>query len=1118
MEFMGTVVAWNRPARGTSECHYAWTFEELPAGARGKEEKMSAIVSGMLVKLTSRVGPFVPFFIFLLVTSVLSCWTSIAQVNSSTVRGTATDQTKAVIPGVAITLTEVTTKIDRSAVTDDSGDYEIPFVRPGTYRLTAVLPGFKTFVVDNITLESSQIKRVDFILEVGEQSEHVTVSAAERIIQTETAKLDSKLTDRQYIENPIADNRGIVWYMLPFLPNMQSTGLGELKSAGINARVQGRLDMDGFTQHGGELFYNAVVSMEDVQEFKLNSINNSAEFSRPTNLNVVTKSGSNKIHGGLSYHHQNATFRARDFFAASKPSGNLHHYGAQISGPVIRDKTFFFFSYWAQHIANNIPFLQDTPTEAMRTGDFSQFLSLGTTIKDPLTGNPFPGNIIPSNRLSPVSLKVQDSYFPKPNVGGPNQVSRNFRWLFTGLDPFFMIAFRIDHKLSENNTFTTKISHASFYPDLNGNWPGFEERNFSRGGPKFFFNDTHVFTEHLVTEFGFGFNKDWIRRNPSFPGGQDGKKLLVDLGLGGIPNPPEGAGFPIFNITGFPPLSVPGTFKNSDFGPMEGKGSLSWSIGRNVFKFGGSFLHYSQHNIFLANRAGALGSYLFNGSLSNNSYADFLLGLPFSSVRLLDPLMNRRERAYETGFYGQDSFKVNQRLTIDYGLRWDFFSPASYEDSLQYKWDPDTGNVVVPEKALSLVSRLYPSTIKVVPGKVVPNADKTNFAPRLGVAYRPREKMVIRGGWAMFTEFHGWDAFVQTGGPFEISETYFNRIVDGQPLFQFPRPFPTEGTVAPVIPAQSVGGYPRDVKNGYYQQFNVTVERQISTIGFRLSYIGTRGGSLRYAANINKPQPSLTPFSAARRPYPQYVDVTNTFFDGKIKYDGLQIETQRRVGDVMFDAHWTWSNSLSKMLNLENPYNRLQWNRDGGTVRHRVAANVIWDLPFGRGHRFLADRPAVVNHIVGGWSLTWLAHFQTGQYFTAIFSGSDPSNTNTFGGIPDRIANGNLPTDQRTIDRWFDASAFAVPPKGRFGNSGVNILQGPGLQAHYLTASKGFNLNERLTLKYQAAISNLFNHPNFAFPAMNISVPGQVGKISGTYSSLDLAGARNIRMSLRLDF
>jgi hypothetical protein len=1020
----------------------------------------------------------------------------------------------------------VKTNISRSALTDDTGNFEIPFLQPGIYRLTASLSGFKTFVADNIVLESSQVKRIDFALDVGEQSEHVTVSAADRVIQTETGKLDGKLTERQYLESPIADSRGIVWYFMAVLPNMQPTGEYDLKSAGIDASAQGRLDMDGFTNHGGQLFYNAVVSMEDIQEFKLNSINNPAEFSRPTNLNVVTKSGSNTIHGRLSYHHQNAALRARDFFAASKPPGILHHYGAQVSGPVIHDKTFFFFSYWGQHIVTNTTSVQDTPTEAMRAGDFSQLLNLPKPIVvvDPLTGSPFPGNTVPSNRLNPVSLKIQERFLPKPDFGGPNQFGGNFRWSFRGVDPFFMTAFRIDHKVSDKNSFTAKISHGSFHPDLSGNWPGFEERNYSRGGPKFLFSDTHVFTAHLVMEVGFGFNKDIIKTNPSYPGGHDGKTLLGELGLQGIPNPPEGTGFPTFGISGYAPLSAAvswAPYNRSEFRPTEWKGSVSWTVDRHVLKFGGQSLRYNQHQVKNANRDGVLGSYTFNGSLSNYSYADFLLGLPFSSLRLLNPLQDRKLGSYETGLYAQDSFKVNQKLTLDYGLRWDFFSPATYNDSLQYKWDPDTGNVIVPESALNSVSHLYPSTIKVVTGKVLPNADKTNFAPRLGLAYRPKEKMVIRGGWALFTEFDGWNAFVQPGGPFEISETYFNRIVNGQPLFQFPRPFPTEGTVAPVIPAQSVGGYPRDVKNGHYQQFNLTIEREVSTIGLRLSYIGTRGGSLLYSLNINKPQPSQIPFTAARRPYPQYVDVVNTFFNGKMKYDGLQFEAQRRVGEVMFDAHWTWSNNLSNMLNLENPYNRLLWNRDYGTVRHRVVANLIWDLPFGRGRRFLGGDSTLVNHIVGGWSLTWQGDFRTGPYFTPTFSGSDPSNTNTFGGIPDRLADGNLPTGQRTIDRWFDASAFTVPPKGRFGNSGINVLQAPGLQAHYLTAAKRFSLTERITLQYLAAISNLFNHPNFATPVADISAPGSVGKIYGIYGyggGLEQAGARNIRMSLRLDF
>jgi hypothetical protein len=310
-------------------------------------------------------------------------------------------------------------------------------------------------------------------------------------------------------------------------------------------------------------------------------------------------------------------------------------------------------------------------------------------------------------------------------------------------------------------------------------------------------------------------------------------------------------------------------------------------------------------------------------------------------------------------------------------------------------------------------------------------------------------------------------------------------------------------------------------RNGLIHQFNITVEQEVRNVGFRLSYIGSRDRNLNYNLGINKPQPSLTPFAAARRPYQPFVGATFAQTDGKTNYDSLAFEVRRNVGWVTLNAHWTWANNVSNFLNLENPYDHNFWNRDF-TARHRVVLNTLWDLPFGRERRFLRNVPGVVNQVVGGWKIAWLAYFQTGQYFSPSFSGLDPSNTGTSGGLPDRAADGNFAAGSRALDRWFDVGAFPRPPAGagRFGNSGVNVLQGPGLHNYNISISKRFPITERVHLDYMTMISNLANHPNFDFPASNISAPGQAGVITTQHGffSNEKAGPRLIEMRLRLEF
>jgi hypothetical protein len=274
---------------------------------------------------------------------------------------------------------------------------------------------------------------------------------------------------------------------------------------------------------------------------------------------------------------------------------------------------------------------------------------------------------------------------------------------------------------------------------------------------------------------------------------------------------------------------------------------------------------------------------------------------------------------------------------------------------------------------------------------------------------------------------------------------------------------------------------------------------------------------VNYSLNINKPRPGLTAFTAASRPYPQFVNATFWQSDGRGKFDSLQFEVQRKMGDLVLDAHYTISNNMADYLNLENPYDHQFWNRVDFTSRRRAVASIMYALPFGRGKPFLRNASAAVNHIVGGWELYSINFFGSGSFFSPAFSGSDPSNTNTFGGLPDRIGEGNLDRSERTVQRWFDPRAFVVPPRGRFGNSGVNILEGPGYNVQHLGLTKRIGLTERLQLSYTARLTNLFNHPHFQNPYNNISTPntGSLYQNVPEYSPEQNA-ARRIQMELRL--
>jgi hypothetical protein len=1039
----------------------------------------------------------------------------LAQLTVSTLRGTATDQSGAVVVGAHIRAVNIETNLAREVDTNQNGDFEIVDLPRGEYRLTATGAGFKTFVANNVVLESSQIRRVDVPFEVGAANVEVTVQADAAVIATESGKLQQQFEKQRFEEMPLIGDGRTPDAVLISLPMVQNAGsVYSVQMAGQPTRqIQG--GQDGHTNDGST---NQINNYHDIQEVVAVAVNNSAEFARVGYYDMTTKSGGNKLHVDLAYWHQNSSLGARDFFASIKPVAKAHTMVAAVSGPIRKDKTFFYASYNSQRWPGGIFYTRNVPTTLMRTGDFSELLAQAkpVIVKDPLTGLAFPGNVIPSNRINQVSQKVQDGYLPPPNQGGPHDQARNFGYMFPypgDVRWWDLVTGRVDHKLTEKN---------SIHGRLSMNWSRYIRyidypaliRTRTRPNAHLTVEDTHVFSPTLVNTARFGLYKETLKDGDTVNGFTPvkGDEVIKALGIQGVnPQGLSAMGFPIMAISGFSNIAIQAggiTNDDRDWGFAD---TLTWAKSRHVLKVGGEYKPQSSYNALVAD--GSYGSFSFNGSFSGTSYADFLLGLPFTSSRL-NPLIGRKQTDSELGIFVQDAFKVSKRLTLDLGVRWDHFGPGNYADGLIYNWDPATGNVVVPQDALSKISPLYPvNTIKVVAGNAQESPSLRNFNPRLGVAYRPfGEKTVFRGSYGIFTETLGRFARVLSNGPFQLSETFTNAIQNNQPLFAFPSPFPAgAGTVA----SQSITGYPTSTTNGRIHQFNFSVERQVKDIGIRLSYVGARDRGMNYNVNINKPLPSLVPFAQSRRPYPQFVGATIGRNDGALNYNAFTVEGRRRMGQLNFDAHWTWTSNYLNYQGIENPYAPLRWSHDQYSSKFRAVVSADWSMPFGQGKRFLTNAPKAVDFALGGWHAYWVSIFETGQFFSPSFSGSDPSNTNTVGGLPDRVANGNLPASQRTLEHWFDASAFIVPPSGRFGNASPFSLEGPGLTVHNLSVSKNFKVRERVNTTFMVTAQNLFNHPTFATPAANISSAGTVGVVSATKGYL---GARTVELRLRVQF
>jgi hypothetical protein len=1038
-----------------------------------------------------------------------------AQLALSTLRGTATDPTGAVIPGVEIAIIEIDTNvIARKIVTDARGNFEAPDLLPGTYRLRADLPGFKAFEADHLVMEVGQTRRMDFVLAIGDASEKITVTAGSALIATETGSITAALDVKKYKDIPLVEVYNSP--NLSTLPGVQGRGFNQAISG--QPRNQTTIANDGVLN---DRTGDQAANINFYEEVTVVAVNATADVSRVSSFNQTSKRGQNQFHGGGFYRHVNSALNAREFFQPQKPPFHIHEWGGEISGPVIRNKTFFYGGLF-DHLRTGGSFVQaSVPTLKMKQGDFSQ---LSRSITDPTTGMPFPGNVIPASRINSLSTTVQQSYIPEPNLGGPDQLTNNLGFFFPYPDQFYRrsqgIA-RLDHNLNSKHSLFGRYMRSDVPFVLTRSLPAFQWtrfRSYSLGVA----SHTYVHSPSVVNTFRFGWNGNWLIDGDKRGRGEGitprkGDDVVRELGLQGVnPNGLSAMGFPRMDISGLTSLQTSAGGIREDNTDFSYEDTLTWATGRHVFKSGFQFLQFNAFNGLVPE--GTYGSFNFNGSITGVGYADFLLGLPFSSTRL-NPLTDRKQNAAEFGMFLTDTFKVGRRLTIDYGVRWDYFRSPVFDDGLQYNWNRATGDVIVPENAIRLVSPLYPANIRVTSGDVVPRSKLGNVRPRLSFAYRWTDKLVVRGGYGVFTERIQPFERAFGGGPFEISETYFNQIAAGQPLFAFPKPFPDD-LAAAVIPSQSVSSYPLETDNGAIHQFNLSFEREIAGLGLRVSYIGSRSRGLNYSLNINKPEASLIPFSAARRPFPQFVNATEVRTDGSANYDSLQFEAKRRVGVITFDAHYTFSSNMANMLNLENPYDvTSNWARDSLHQRHRAVVTSYIDLPWGRGRRYFTNAPVVLNHLIGGWSLYTVSYFASGGYFSPAFSGADPSRTNTFGGLPDRIADGNLPHGQRTVEKWFDPAAFAVPPAGRFGNSGVNVLQGPGIHVHHLSLVKRLQIGERLGISYTVGASNIFNHPHFSNPRNNISTPDTGSLFIGIADyEQEKHAARRFQMKLRIEF
>lgn len=1087
--------------------------------------------------------------LWLAVVCALAAGPVLAQTTLATITGVVTDPSGAAIPRATVTATHVQSNYRYSAESNEAGMYTLAQLREGEYTLEVQVTGFRQYVARNILLVARDLRRIDIPMQVGGVETKVEVSAGATLIEAETARISDTKTSEMLKSLPL-NTRSLIDFLALSAGVLQESSTGAQRRYAGSRINQSDASIDGITISDLYSNSNQVTALmgyvESFEEVRVDMANNTAEFGTLGMVGIVSKGGTNKLHGSLFDYYSTPWFRARNPFALRRATGIQHAPGGSVGGPVLlpgiyrgRDKSFFFFSFETSRGNSSQDLLTPTvPLPAWRTGDFSGLLP-GTTVKDPLTNAAFPGNKIPDARINSVTRKLQDRYYPMPNYGSSTVLeSQNYRELkIRPYDPNTYYTTRIDHRFSEKSSLMGRWTWNRSWtrawealPTLGQSWSRGERRGLT-------VSYTRTLRPNLLNEFRSGLVYSNLPRRPA----TNGKQIVQELGLQGLaPDLPDIQGMFRVSFTGLAvnPITV-GEFRDpgNRIRNMEWTDQVSWFHGRHAVK-SGVMIYRAQRTDFQAN-ANLFGNVTFSNRYTGQPYADFLLGIPTTAARAFPPMLFDNLRwAYD--FFVTDEFRLSRRLTLNAGLRYEYHPFLGETSGVLGMFDIGTGKIVVPDGSLSKISPLIPrSYVDIIEAKqagldskTLLRTDRNNFAPRLGLAYRPwGNDTVFRAGFGVY--YDASPGGPMTGGvPYVLNESAFNNTTP-TPTITLPVVFPTSGALVPT-PSLPPSFRP-DFRVPFSLQYNATIEHARWNTGFRLSYIGTGTRQGQWYYNINQPLPDDRPYVQKPRRFPNYPNIDYNTNGAGHQYHSMTLEAQRRFKNgLSYQASWVWARDIGDLERSRPPENAYDRQRERGVWQdmptHRIVANGIYELPFGKGKHFLKGANRGLHALAGGWQISAIYSVHSGQFLTPTWTGPDPAGiTNTTSATPANVTirpnvlrDPNLPKDQRTVTHWFDSSpsTLTAPVKGSLGTAAKGIVKGPGMNLWHGGLAKSFTLTEKTKLRWELIASNIFNHPNWANPAMNISTPAQVGVITGIggVSGLDESVQRSFRMSLRLEW
>lgn len=1068
-----------------------------------------------------------------------------AQTNTGTISGRVTDATGAVIPGVEVSVKNTSTNAVVKAQTTSAGEYTAAYLYPGPYEVTFEANGFRPVVASGLTLQLGQALRADAKMEVGAAAEKVEVASSSDQVDYTSPEIGHVVGEEQLQELPLlsSPSRGRSPLLLAkLLPGVTSTSANNSNinnfSFGGGRPVTNEILVDGLpTTNPSDNTYTLTPSPDSLQEFRVITTPFSAEWGHTGGgvMLATTKSGTNQIHGSLYDLFRNRLLNARNFFDTT---GSPQKYvqndpGMTLGGPVYipkvydgRNKTFFFVDFNATVSSIGDVNLNLVPTAAQKAGDFSQtFDSNGklVTIYDPATvtgvgtanpvRQPFPGNVIPSSRIDPVAAKIV-SYYPAPNylVNG-----NNYNLYPTQYQQVFQTIERLDQNFHDTDHLFARYGHYSPNADAetiipnnanNQNASGWRDNQFALG-------ETHTFSPTVFNDFRAG----WVQEvNYQYAGGGP----AGDLGLKGVPL----VNFPTITTDQFIQLGASPAARDRDRSWVFSD-AVTWQHGSQTIRIGGDYRRqmYNFYNPGYQSGAYTFTS-LFTTSLADGSggfsLADMLLGMP-ADAQIQSEDYTYRMNINSASAFVQDDWKVTPTLTLNLGLRWEFDGPYSEANNQFASFSPTTINSQTGTSGEVIFAGQNGA-----PTHFMPNIYH-NFLPRVGFAWNLAPKTVLRGGFGMYRQpnigYYNYGPISKyvVNANFQaqdnITPPFY--LANGVPPYSYYR----DAQGNPLVPASlsnpSSGATYIDPRNRtpYNMVYQMGVEHQFGGGWFaEADWVANKGVKLPIEVNMDQIQPQLWGPGNLHllRPFPQYSSVTGFLMDGNSIYNALEMKLEHAwANGFVVSAAYTYSKAIDDVdppARVSGPFIQNAYNLSaergiaGYDVPQRFVVNYVYNLPFGRGGKYLTSTP-LLKDIVAGWQVAGITELQKGlpRHVT------QPNQTNGFTDV--QYANQVAPVtiNRSSLTQWFSTSSFAQAPAYTMGNAPRYPFYGPGINNTDLAIMRNFKFGESWNLQFRGEFYNAFNHPNFGAPNTNLTSPSY-GMITGAQAS------RVTELALRLFF